>query len=104
MPRLTKQRFVAGGAATVPVAGGFLLRIQLLFHNHAPQQLTIRLALHQQAADQLGSDQLSWASEEALGECWEGLRGYGSGLGGDYFTGLIKKRQALDARDLRSVH
>jgi len=37
--RLTKQRFVAGGAAAVAVAGGFLLRIRLRFHNHAPQQL-----------------------------------------------------------------
>ena len=35
-PRLTKERFVAGTAAAVAVAGGFLLGIRLRFHNHAP--------------------------------------------------------------------
>jgi hypothetical protein len=38
-PRLTKERFVAGGAAAIAVAGGLLLGIRLRFHNHAPRQL-----------------------------------------------------------------
>jgi len=42
---------------------------------HAPQQLATFLALHQQVADQLGSDQLGGAGEEGLRECWEGLGG-----------------------------
>jgi len=67
------------------VAGGVVLRIRLRFHNHAPQQLAIRLALHQQAADQLGGNELGGAGKEGLGErvweCWEGLGGYGSRLG-----------------------
>ena len=73
-PWLTKQRFVAGRAASVAVAGGVILGIRLRFHNHAPQQLAIRLAFHQQAADELGGDDLSWTSEEGLGrdrKCWQ---------------------------------
>jgi hypothetical protein len=38
--RLTKQGFVTGGVAPMPVAGVLLLGISLRFHNHAPQQLT----------------------------------------------------------------
>jgi len=67
--RLTKQRFVTGGAAAVAVAGGLLLGIRLRFHKYAPQQLATFLALHQQAADQLGGDQLGGAGEEGLREC-----------------------------------
>ena len=48
------------------VAGGLLLGIRLRFHNHAPKQLTIGLAFHQQATDQLGGDLLGWAREERL--------------------------------------
>jgi len=66
------------------VAGGVVLRIRLRFHNHAPQQLAIRLALHQQAADQLGGNELGGAGEEGLRECWEGLGGYGSDFGGEW--------------------
>jgi hypothetical protein len=33
------------------------------------------LAVHQQAADELGGNQLSGAGEEGLGECWEGPGG-----------------------------
>ena len=79
-PRFTKQGFLAGAAAAMPVAGGLLLGIRLRFHNHAPQQLAIGLAFHQQAADELRCHDLSRAGEEALGEGWEGLGGYGSGL------------------------
>jgi len=54
-----------------------LLGIRLRFHNYTPQQLTIRLALHQQAADELGGDHLGRAGEEGAGErvweCWEGV-------------------------------
>jgi len=83
-PWLTKQGFVAGGAAAVAVAGGLLLGIRLRFHHHAPQQLPSGLAFHQQAADQLGGDLLGGASEEGWGEMvWEllgGRGGYGSGF------------------------
>jgi len=69
----------------MPVAGGVVLGIRLRFHNHAPEQLTRGLALHQQAADELGGNLLGGAGEECLGEGWEvlgGRGGYGSGLGG----------------------
>ena len=79
-PRLTKQRFVAGGAAAVAVAGGVALAIRLRFHNHAPQQLAIGLALHQQAADELGGDLLGGAGEEGLGEVLGGRGGYGMAM------------------------
>jgi len=79
-PRLTKQRFVAGGAAAVAVAGGLLLGIRLRFHNHAPQQLPSGLAFHQQAADQLGCNLLGGAGEEGWGELLGGRGGYGSGF------------------------
>ena len=39
--------------------------------------LSIRLALHQQAADQLGGNMLGGAGEEALGEVLGGRIGYG---------------------------
>ena len=45
------------------------LAIRLRFHNHAPQQLAIRLALNQQAADELGGNLLGGTGEEGLGEC-----------------------------------
>ena len=78
-PWLTKERFVAGGAAAIAVAGRLLLRIRLRFHNHAPQQLAIGLAFHQQAADEVGSNLFGGASEEGLGEGWEVSYGFGSG-------------------------
>jgi hypothetical protein len=81
-PRLTKEGFITGAAAAMPVAGGLLLGIRLRFHNHAPQQLAIGLAFHQQAADQLRGNLLGGAGEEGLGESWEvlgGRGGYGSG-------------------------
>lgn len=84
-PRLTKQRFVAGGAAAVAVAGGVVLGIRLRFDNHAPQQRAIGLAFDQQAADQVGGDLIGWAGVEGLGDGWEGVYGFGSGLGGGYW-------------------
>jgi len=74
MPWLPEECFVAGGAAAVAVAGGLLLGIGLGFHNHTPQQHAIRLAFHQQAADELGGDRLGGAGEEGAGE---GLGGPG---------------------------
>jgi len=50
------------------VAGGLLLGIRLRFHNHTPQQLATFLALHQQAADQVGGNLLGGAGEEGWGE------------------------------------
>jgi hypothetical protein len=79
-PWLTKERFVAGGAAAIAVAGRFLLGIRLRFHNHPPQQLAIGLAFHQQAADEVGGDLLGGAGEEGLGEGWEGVDGFGGGF------------------------
>jgi len=64
------------------VAGGLLLGIRLRFHNHAPQQLATFLAFHQQAADELGGDQLGGAGEEGLGEVLGERGGYGSGYRG----------------------
>ena len=60
-PRLTKQRFDAGTAAAIAVAGRLALAIRLRFHNHALQQTIIDFAFHQQAADQLGGDNLGRA-------------------------------------------
>jgi len=57
------------------VAGGLLLGIRLRFHHHTPQQLAIRLAFHQQAADELGCNLLGGAGEE----------GWGKGLGGRWW-------------------
>ncbi len=75
-PWLTKQGFVAVAAAAIAVAGGLALAIRLRFHNHALQQLTRGLALHQQAADELGGNLLGGAAEEVLGVGgWAGWMG-----------------------------
>ena len=42
----------------------------------------MRLPLHQQAADELGGNQLSGEAEEGLGKGLVERGGYGSGLGG----------------------
>ena len=84
-PRLTKERFVAGGAAAVAVAGGVVLGIRLRFHNHTPEQAAVCLPFHQPAANQLRGNDLRWTAEEGVGQGWEMLGGevggYGSGLG-----------------------
>jgi hypothetical protein len=64
----------------MPVAGGLALGIRLRFHNHAPQQLAIGLAFHQQTADQLGGDLLGGAAEEGLREIIRRRGSYGGGL------------------------
>jgi len=53
------------------VTSRLLLRIRLRFHNHAPQQLAIPLAFHQQAADEVGGNLLGGAGKEGLTECLE---------------------------------
>jgi len=59
----------------MPVAGGLLLGIRLRFHHHAPKQAAVLLAFHQQAADELGCNNLSGAGEE----------GWGGVLGGSWW-------------------
>ena len=67
------------------MTSGIVLGIRLRFHNHPPQQGAVVLAFHQQAANQVGGDQLGRAGEKALGEGCEvlgdGERGYGVGSG-----------------------
>ena len=90
-PGLAKQGFVARGAAAMPVAGGYCfaeafgyaLAIRLRFHNHAPEQLSSGLALHQQAANQLRCHLFCGAAEEDSGQGWEFLDGRG-GYGGGF--------------------
>ena len=79
-PWLTKECFVAGGAAAVAVAGGVVLGIRLGFHHHAPKQAAVLLAFHQQATNQVGGDQLGRAAEEGVREGLGKGGGYGSGL------------------------
>ena len=73
MPWLTKERFVAWGAAAEAVAGGVVLGIRLGFNHHAPKQAGVPLAFHQQATDEVGGDLLGRAGEEGLGEGWKFL-------------------------------
>ena len=63
------------------MAGRLALAIRLRFHNHPPEQFSACLALHQQAADELGGNLLGGAAEEGLGEVLGERGGYGSGLG-----------------------
>jgi len=94
------------------VAGGLLLGIHLRFHKYAPQQLATFLALHQQAADELGCNLLGGAGEEGWGEVLGGLGGYGCKFGGGsitcpqeqqrkLFTGCIRLRCGQVYRVLR---
>ena len=53
------------------MTGGIVLGIGLCFHNHAPQQTSIRLAFHQPAANQLRGNDLSRTTEEGVGQGWE---------------------------------
>ena len=88
-PILPKQRFVARGATAVTVADEVVLRIRLRSHNHAPQQLAIRLAFHQQAGDELGGDLLGGVDEEGLREVLGELGSYGSSLGAPASKDLV---------------
>ena len=102
-PRLTKQGFVAGGAAAVAVAGRLLLGIRLRFHNHAPEQLTIRLAFHQQAADELRCHNLSGAAEEGLGEVLGRRGGYGSGFRDGWIATTTKMENQTTSRLAKTI-
>ena len=73
------------------MADGLALAIRLRFHNHAPQQLASGLALHQQAADEVGGNLLGGVGEEGLGEVLGRRGGYGSGYGG----GFVRKCRGL---------
>ncbi len=64
----------------VAVACWLLLGIRLRFHNHATEQLAIRLAFHQQGADELGGGAARWGGKEGLGEVLGERGGYGSGF------------------------
>ena len=77
---LTKERFVAGGAAAVAVDGRGVLGIRFGSHDHAPEQAAVCFAFHQQAADELGGNLLGGAGEEGVGEVLGGRGGYGSGF------------------------
>ena len=50
------------------MTSGIVLGIGLCFHNHAPQQTSIRLAFHQPAAHQIGAHHLGWAAKEGRGQ------------------------------------
>jgi hypothetical protein len=62
------------------VKGGLAVVSRLGFHNHNPQQLSIGLAFHKQAADEVGGNLLGGAVEKewwrwwvvvvAMGEAW----------------------------------
>ena len=68
----------------VAMTGGIVLGIGLCFHNHAPQQTSIRLSFHQPATHQIRSNDFRRAAEEGFRQGWEifgdGQGGYGSGL------------------------
>ena len=57
----------------ISVASGVVLGIRLRFHNHAPKEVAIGLAFHQQAANEVRGNLLGGAGEEAAGERWEGF-------------------------------
>ena len=52
------------------MTGWIVLGVSLGFNNHAPEQAAVVLTFHQQATDEVGSDQLRRAGEEGLGERW----------------------------------
>ena len=60
------------------MTGGIVLGIRLRFHDHAPQQTSVRLAFHQPAANQLRGNDLRWTAEEGLGQ---GCEIVGDGVG-----------------------
>ena len=72
-----------GGEPSAPATPGLIPLSYTTPWDAAPQQLATFLAFHQQAADQLGGNELGGAGEETLGEDWEsvgGRGGYGGGL------------------------
>ena len=65
--------------------------------SHTPQQLPSGLALHQQAADELGGNLLGGAGEEGWGEVTGGRGGYGGGLGGEMGGGYWEQQKPLNS-------
>ena len=53
------------------MTGGIVLGIGLCFHDHAPEQAAVALALHQPASHQIRGNHFRWTAEEDLGQCWE---------------------------------
>jgi len=51
----------------------FFLRIRLHFDKHAPQQLAIHLALHQQQPMSSGAMTSAGRAKKDGGRCWEGV-------------------------------
>ena len=88
-PWLPKQRFVAGGAAAIGVAGEVVLGICLRFHHHTPEQAAVCLAFHQPAANQLRGNDLRWTAEEGVGQGWVAQAVAMGGRGG-YESGYKK--------------
>jgi len=90
--RLTKQRFVAGSAASVAVKGGVILGIRLRFHKYAPKNcsplgwhFTSRQPISSGATTSAGRAKKDWGSAGrvlvAMGVAW------GNGLCGDSHKG-----------------
>jgi len=53
------------------------------FPRHAPEQRAIRLAIHQQAADEFGATCSAGRAKKDGGRCWEGVVAMGVALGTD---------------------
>ena len=81
------------------------MRARLGFHHHAPKQAAILLAFHQQATDEVGSDQLGGAGEEGLGERWGLLAGRGGYRSGSWSLQCADNRETalnqMTAGDVR---
>lgn len=65
---LTKERFVAGGAAAIAVAGGVVPGIRLLYHHQTPEQAAVCLTFHQPATNQRRGNDLCWTAKEGVGQ------------------------------------
>ena len=65
------------------MTGRIVLGISLCFHDHAPEQAAVVLALHQPASHQIRSNNFCRAAEEGLRQSGEilgdALGGYGRG-------------------------
>ena len=68
------------------MTGGIVLGIRLRFHHHTPEQAAVCLTFHQPAANQRRGNDLRWSAEEGMGQGWERLAGYESGLAKDSNT------------------
>ena len=53
------------------MTGGIVLGIGLCFHDHAPEQAAVVLALHQPASHQIRPDLLRWTAEEGERQGWK---------------------------------